>query len=138
MTVSKQTKSSTALVRIIALPIMVGALAGCDFASKLPDAPNNLGGFDLGSKPPSVTGRGELTRLPPPDDAFANLKAPVEDRTGIAEAPVRLGGEAPTSLNTAPGTASAAPSIVVPVISTLRAAVLWKPRRPMTSQKPTA
>jgi hypothetical protein len=108
MTVFKQTKSSTALARFIALPIMVGALAGCDFASKLPDAPNNLGGFDLGSKPPSVTGPGELTRLPPPDDAFAKLKAPVEDRTGMPEAPSRIAGEAPRTLNTALGNGSTA------------------------------
>jgi len=82
MTALKSTKSSTALVRILALPVMVGALSACDFASKLPDAPSNIGGYGLSQKPPSVTGRGEATRLPPPpQDAFANLKAPVEDRT---------------------------------------------------------
>ena len=92
MTALKQTKSSTALVRILALPIMVGALAGCDYASKLPDAPGSLGGFDVSQKPPSVTGRGEVKRLPPPpSDAFAKLKAPVEDRTAaVREAPTEL------------------------------------------------
>jgi hypothetical protein len=92
MTASKQTKSSTALVRILALPIMVGTLAGCDYASKLPDAPGSLGGFDVSQKPPSVTSRGEATRLPPPPaDTFAKLKAPIEDRTrAVAEAPKAL------------------------------------------------
>lgn len=80
MTALKSTKSSTALVRILALPIMVGALSACDYASKLPDAPGSIGGYDLAEKPPSVTGRGEATRLPPPRaDAFPNLKAPVAD-----------------------------------------------------------
>ena len=88
MTALKQTKSSTALVRILALPIMVGALAGCDFASKLPDAPSNLGGYSLSEKPPSVTGPQQVDRLPPPpEDAFAKLKAPVEDRTQIPSRP---------------------------------------------------
>lgn len=82
MTVLKSTKSSTALVRILALPVMVGVLSACDYATKLPDAPSSIGGFNSAQKPPSVTGRGEATRLPPPPtDAFANLKAPVEDRT---------------------------------------------------------
>ena len=82
MTALKSTKSSTALVRILALPIMVGALSACDYASKLPDAPGSIGGYDVSQKPPSVTSRGEATRLPPPPaDTFANLKAPVEDRT---------------------------------------------------------
>lgn len=85
MTTLKSTKSSTALVRILALPVMVGALSACGFASKLPDAPGSIGGYKLSQKPPSVTSPGEATRLPPPRaDAFANLKAPVEDRTKLA------------------------------------------------------
>ncbi len=90
MTTPKLTQSSTALVRVLALPIMVGALAGCDYASKLPDAPGSLGSYDISQKPPSVTGRGEATRLPPPPaDAFSRLKAPVEDRIANAvQAPV--------------------------------------------------
>ena len=117
MTALKQTKSSTALVRILALPIMVGVLAGCDYASKLPDAPGSLGGFDVSQKPPSVTGRGEAKRLPPPpSDAFAKLKAPVEDRTKVvAEAPKSLAmadkpsfkAPAPTLPQVGTGTASA-------------------------------
>ncbi len=88
MTTPKLTQSSTALVRVLALPIMVGALAGCDYASKLPDAPGNLGSYDITQKPPSVTGSGEALRLPPPPaDAFARLKAPVEDRTKDAVQP---------------------------------------------------
>lgn len=86
MTALKQTKSSTALVRVLALPIMMGALAGCDYASKLPDAPSALGGYDMTQKPPSVTGSRELDRLPPPPNALAGLKGSVEDRTKEAAA----------------------------------------------------
>ena len=82
MTALKSTKSSTALARILALPIMVGALSACDYASKLPDAPGSIGGYELAKKPPSVTGPGEATRLPPPPaETFAKLKAPVADTT---------------------------------------------------------
>jgi len=112
MTALKPTQTSTALVRILALPIMVGALAGCDYASKLPDAPGSLGSYNVSEKPPSVTGRGEAKRLPPPPaDAFARLKAPVEDRTKQAiEAPVkRTRDEAPKVVQ------APAPAPVVPV-----------------------
>jgi len=82
MTALKSTLSSTALVRILALPVMVGALSACDYASKLPDAPSSIGGYELSQKPPSVTGRGEATRLPPPpSDVVAEVKAPIVDRT---------------------------------------------------------
>ncbi len=54
MNASKPT--TTALARILALPLAAGLLAGCDYASKLPDAPTTLG-YELQSKkPPSVTG----------------------------------------------------------------------------------
>ena len=77
--------------------MMLGALSACGYASKLPDAPGSIGGFDVSQKPPSVTGRGEATRLPPPPaDAFANLKAPVEDRTKLA-APQTEVAAAPTA-----------------------------------------
>ena len=110
MTALKQTKSSTALVRILALPIMVGALAGCDFASKLPDAPSNLGGYSLSEKPPSVTGPQQVNRLPPPpEDAFAKLKAPVEDRTQVPAQPKVAMAEKPALK------APAAPTANLPV-----------------------
>ena len=46
--------TSTALARILVLPVTAGLLAGCDYASKLPDAPTTLG-YELQTKPPSVT-----------------------------------------------------------------------------------
>lgn len=67
--------TSKALARILALPVAVGLLAGCDYASKLPDAPATLG-YELQSqKPPSVTGIEPEQFGPPP--------APV----GVAAAP---------------------------------------------------
>lgn len=54
MTVQKPNPS--ALTRTLALLIAAGALAGCDYASKLPDAPETLGYELQQQKPPSVTG----------------------------------------------------------------------------------
>ena len=53
MKASKST--STALARVLALPLMAGLLAGCDYASKLPDAPTTLGYELQAQKPPSIT-----------------------------------------------------------------------------------
>ena len=79
----------TAIGRVMALPL-VGALAGCGFASGLPEAPANVD-YDLSAKPPSVAGpRGELPKLPAPqldapapskgDEALAKLGGGVEYR----------------------------------------------------------
>jgi hypothetical protein len=67
--------TSTALVRILALPLMAGLLAGCDYASKLPDAPTTLG-YELQSKkPPSVTG---IEAGPAPAPRVVSAPPPVQ------------------------------------------------------------
>jgi len=45
---------------------MAGLLAGCDYASKLPDAPATLGYELAGPKPPSVTAPMPDPMLPDP------------------------------------------------------------------------
>lgn len=78
--------TSTALARILALPVAVGLLAGCDYASKLPDAPTTLG-YELQTrKPPSVTAPQGNPAAPPPP---ALNVPPVPDPTELArlEAP---------------------------------------------------
>ncbi len=60
------TSTSTALARVLALPLMAGLLAGCDYASKLPDAPTTLGYELQGPKPPSITAPVEIASAPPP------------------------------------------------------------------------
>lgn len=89
MTASKPTSPSTALARILALPLMAGALVACDYASRLPDAPSQLG-YELADKPASVTDPrvpgAQAQKLPPPEDSFAKLDAPVEYRTAAETA----------------------------------------------------
>ena len=88
--------TSTALARILALPVAVGLLAGCDYASKLPDAPTTLG-YELQTrKPPSVTapqGGGLVGPPPPPALQAPPLPAP----TQVARLEAQQGG---TDLNT--------------------------------------
>ncbi len=86
MNVPKPT--STALARILALPIAAGLLAGCDYASKLPDAPTTLG-YELQSKkPPSVTGieAGEAPRVVTSQPSVQGPPLPPVQRT--AQAPL--------------------------------------------------
>jgi len=86
--------TSPALARILALPIAAGLLAGCDYASKLPDAPTTLG-YELQTrKPPSVTAPQDgLIGPPPPAVNAPPLPAPTQ--TAQIQAP-QLG----TDLNT--------------------------------------
>ncbi len=69
--------TSTALARVLVLPLTAGLLAGCDYASKLPDAPSTLG-YELQSqKPPSVTAPiQEPVGPPPPPALVASLPEP--------------------------------------------------------------
>ncbi len=66
--------TSTALARILALPLAAGLLAGCDYASKLPDAPTTLG-YELQTrKPPSVTApQADRIGPPPPPPALQQV-----------------------------------------------------------------
>lgn len=78
MKASKPT--STALARVLALPLMAGLLAGCDYASKLPEAPSSLGYELQAQKPPSVTappGADLIGPPPPPSTDIAELSPPV-------------------------------------------------------------
>ena len=69
------------LARVLALPLMAGLLAGCDYASRLPDAPSTLGYELQSAKPPSVTApQGELVGPPLP-----SVKAPPQPPTLQAE-----------------------------------------------------
>ncbi len=79
--------TSTALARILFLPMAAGLLAGCDYASKLPDAPTTLG-YELQSKkPPSVTGIQPQEFGPPlPPTDLAGLDLP-EPPAEVAQAP---------------------------------------------------
>lgn len=82
--------TSTALARILFLPMAAGLLAGCDYASKLPDAPTTLG-YELQSKkPPSVTGiQPQDFGPPPPPTDLAALQLP-EPPARVAQAPTGL------------------------------------------------
>ena len=94
--------TSTALTRILLLPMAVGLLAGCDYASKLPDAPTTLGYELQTQKPPSVTGIEPEQYGPPPAPvgvAAAPQPAPLPSAPLTKQARIQV-PDLPSDLNT--------------------------------------
>ncbi len=80
--------NSTALARILTFPLAVGLLAGCDYASRLPDAPTTLGYELQTQKPPSVTApQGGGLVGPPPPPALNVPPLPAPTQTAQVEVP---------------------------------------------------
>jgi len=124
-----QKPNPTALTRIFVVLLASGAIAGCDFASKLPDAPQNLGVNLPAQKPPTVTG------IEPPKVLADNSGTTGVQTKGLSLPPKAPSLQAPAQrqLNVP------APNVSVPNVSVAQvtAPAIAEPRVGLTVTQPT-